>query len=202
MLVIPNPDEQGLKKKVVKLINPSEEMARSNNSKCKTEPRFKPKIGSVFPAKRRLVKRMMFDYILHSLANIFCPPGSDTGNPSFSEPSQSKNNNNGCFKICTTPKSSNPKKSKIIYPASRPWLIVVILFLGLFFFLGKDKLAIFRPLLIMQWTYCTIDCWLSFLFLLYRFVSFYFYIIVYMVYTFFVFYGDRSICAARFHCRT
>ncbi|KAF3976390.1 hypothetical protein CMV_000411 [Castanea mollissima] len=88
----------------------------------KTEPWFKPKIGSVFPAKKRLVKRMMFDYILHSLANIFCSPGSDTGTPSFSESSQSKNNNNhnGCFKICTTPKSSNPKKSKIIYPTSRP----------------------------------------------------------------------------------
>lgn len=181
-------------------------MAWSNNSKCKTELRFKPKIGSVFPAKKRLVKRMMFDYILHSLANIFCPSCSDTGSPSFSETSQSKNNNNGCFKICTTPKSSNPKKSKIIYPASRPWLIVVILFLGLRFFsyyyFFKDTLAIFRPLLIMQWTYCTIDCWLSFLFLLYRFVSFYFYIIVYMVYTLFVFYGDHSWCAGSFHCRT
>ncbi|KAF3976391.1 hypothetical protein CMV_000412 [Castanea mollissima] len=120
MLVTLNPDEQGLEKKVVKLISPSEEMARSNNSKCKTEPRFKPKIGSVFPAKKRLVKRMIFDYILHSLANIFCPPGSDTGSPSFSEPSQSENNSNGCFKIFTIPKSSNPKKSKIIYPASRP----------------------------------------------------------------------------------
>ncbi|KAK9993759.1 hypothetical protein SO802_023462 [Lithocarpus litseifolius] len=121
MLVMLDPDEQGLEKKVVRLINPSEEMARSNNSKCKAEPRFKPKIGSVFPAKKRLVKRMMFDYILHSLANIFCS-GSDTGTPSFSESPQSKNNNNnnGCFKICTTPKSSNPKKSRIIYPASRP----------------------------------------------------------------------------------
>nr|POE65561.1 hypothetical protein CFP56_71204 [Quercus suber] len=120
MLAMLKPDEQGLEKKVVKLSNPSEEMARSNNSKCQTEPRFKPKIGSVFPAKKRLVKRMMFDYILHSLAKIFCPPGSHTGSPSLSEPSQSKNNNDGCFKICTTPKSPNPKKSKIIYPASRP----------------------------------------------------------------------------------
>nr|POE65562.1 hypothetical protein CFP56_71205 [Quercus suber] len=113
MLVMLNPDEQGLEKKVGKLINPSEEMARPNNSKCKTEPRFKSKIGSVFPAKKRLVKRMMFDYIFHSLAKIFCPPGSDTGSPPFSIPSQPKNNNNGCFKICTTPKSSNPKKTII-----------------------------------------------------------------------------------------
>ncbi|KAK7844244.1 hypothetical protein CFP56_011092 [Quercus suber] len=98
MLAMLKPDEQGLEKK--------------------TEPRFKPKIGSVFPAKKRLVKRMMFDYILHSLAKIFCPPGSHTGSPSLSEPSQSKNNNDGCFKICTTPKSPNPKKNKL--PIFRP----------------------------------------------------------------------------------
>ena len=65
MVVKVYPDEQGLwgmmveLQKVVKL-NPNEELARS-----KTEPWFKPKIGSVIPAKRRLVKRMMFDYILH-----------------------------------------------------------------------------------------------------------------------------------------
>nr|POE84051.1 hypothetical protein CFP56_39443 [Quercus suber] len=102
-----------LEKEMLVRLNPDE-------LEKKTEPRFKPKIGSVSPAKKRLVKRMMFDYILHSLANIFCS-GSDTGTPSFSESSQSKNNNNnGCFKICTAPKSSNPKKSKIIYPTSSP----------------------------------------------------------------------------------
>ncbi|GMP46733.1 hypothetical protein CsSME_00014780 [Camellia sinensis var. sinensis] len=39
---------------------------------AKTEPRFKPKKGSVIPAKRRLVKTMMFNCIVESIASLFC----------------------------------------------------------------------------------------------------------------------------------
>ncbi|PON91580.1 hypothetical protein TorRG33x02_126190 [Trema orientale] len=35
------------------------------------QPHFRPKRGSVFPAERRSVKRMIFDHILHSLATAF-----------------------------------------------------------------------------------------------------------------------------------
>ena len=37
---------------------------------AENQPHFRPKKGSIFPAKRRSVKRMMFDYIVSSLASI------------------------------------------------------------------------------------------------------------------------------------
>ncbi|PRQ26662.1 hypothetical protein RchiOBHm_Chr6g0297031 [Rosa chinensis] len=41
--------------------------------KLKTEANwFKPKKGSVFPAKRRLVKTMVFHFILNFVASGFC----------------------------------------------------------------------------------------------------------------------------------
>ncbi|KAG2665851.1 hypothetical protein I3760_15G027300 [Carya illinoinensis] len=36
------------------------------------KPWFKPKVGGLIPAKRRLVKRMMFDYIANSITRVFC----------------------------------------------------------------------------------------------------------------------------------
>ncbi|KAG2665852.1 hypothetical protein I3760_15G027400 [Carya illinoinensis] len=69
-------------------------------------PRFKPKAGSVFPAKRRSVKRMMLDSFIQFLALNFYGPG----HPSCSPASQSKN--------FGPPKSANAKQSKIIYPSS------------------------------------------------------------------------------------
>jgi hypothetical protein len=46
-------------------------------------PPSKPKKGGVIPPKRRLVKRMMFDPILQSIATFLCPhrhpSSSDTG---------------------------------------------------------------------------------------------------------------------------
>ncbi|KAG2665861.1 hypothetical protein I3760_15G028300 [Carya illinoinensis] len=69
-------------------------------------PWFKPKGGSVFPAKRRSVKRMMLDSFIQFLARNFRRPG----HPSSSAASQSKN-----FR---PPKSANAKQSKIIHPSS------------------------------------------------------------------------------------
>ncbi|KAG2665859.1 hypothetical protein I3760_15G028100 [Carya illinoinensis] len=62
-------------------------------------PRFKPKAGSVFPAKRRSVKRMMLDSFIQFLARNFRRPGR----PSSSAASQSK--------------SANAKQRKIIHPS-------------------------------------------------------------------------------------
>ncbi|KAL7246129.1 hypothetical protein ACSBR2_001294 [Camellia fascicularis] len=52
---------------VVVVMKPIEEVVEA-----KTEPLFKPKKGSVIPAKRRPVKTMMFDYIAQSMASLFC----------------------------------------------------------------------------------------------------------------------------------
>ncbi|GMN50352.1 hypothetical protein TIFTF001_019517 [Ficus carica] len=43
----------------------------------KPEPRFKPKIGSVFPKKRRSVKRLMLDY---AQLRLFGSTSADTSN--------------------------------------------------------------------------------------------------------------------------
>jgi hypothetical protein len=66
--------------------------------KISTEPRFKPKIGSVIPAKRRSVKRMMYDSVAQAIAHVFRPrpPPSSSADPQYSD---------SCF-----------KKSKRIYP--------------------------------------------------------------------------------------
>ncbi|KAG2665857.1 hypothetical protein I3760_15G027900 [Carya illinoinensis] len=69
-------------------------------------PRFKPKAGSVFPAKRRSVKRMMLDSFIQFLARNFRRPFR----PSSSAASQSNN--------FLPPKSANAKQRKIIHPAS------------------------------------------------------------------------------------
>ncbi|GMY36363.1 hypothetical protein FCV25MIE_31605 [Fagus crenata] len=50
--------------KVVKL-SPIEELPR--------QVWAEPKQGSVFPAKRRLVKRMMFDQFVQFIAHVLCP---------------------------------------------------------------------------------------------------------------------------------
>jgi hypothetical protein len=99
-----NPDGQGLwdgveKPEKVAKLNPDEEPAGS-----KTQPLFKPKVGSVIPAKKKLVKRMMFDCLAQFIS----------GGPSASGASQSNTTASGCSKKFPPPKSSNDKKSKII----------------------------------------------------------------------------------------
>ncbi|CAK9176819.1 unnamed protein product [Ilex paraguariensis] len=42
-----------------------------NSGEPTTEPWFKPKKGSVIPAKRRSVKKMMFDSMVQSVASLF-----------------------------------------------------------------------------------------------------------------------------------
>ncbi|KAG6671749.1 hypothetical protein I3842_16G020100 [Carya illinoinensis] len=48
-------------------------------ARSETEPRFKPKAGSVFPKKKKLVQRMMRDYMIQSCANSFPGRVSDDG---------------------------------------------------------------------------------------------------------------------------
>ncbi|KAF3436013.1 hypothetical protein FNV43_RR23105 [Rhamnella rubrinervis] len=57
-------------------LNPTEEFGGTTP----TEPWFKPKAGSVFPVKKRLVKTMMFDYIVKSFRGFHFSPPSSAGN--------------------------------------------------------------------------------------------------------------------------
>ena len=94
-----NPDGQGVwddveKPEKVAKLNPDEEPAGSE-----TQLLFKPKVGSVIPAERRLVKRMIFDCLAQSIS----------GGPSVSGASHS-NTTSGRPKKFLPPKSSNDKK--------------------------------------------------------------------------------------------
>ncbi|PQP96372.1 hypothetical protein Pyn_19511 [Prunus yedoensis var. nudiflora] len=80
-----------------KELTPSLEIiAHENKTKREEEPWFKPKPGSVIPAKRRLVKSMMLDQILH-----VCP---------------SMASESGVSETQDKPKTSNTKKSNHVYP--------------------------------------------------------------------------------------
>ncbi|KAJ4700795.1 Filaggrin-2 like [Melia azedarach] len=59
-----------------------------------TEPRFKPKKGSMIPSRRRLVKRMMFDELVQSLASVF---GSVKKQASAAAPKASNVNDKAVF---------------------------------------------------------------------------------------------------------
>ncbi|KAJ4700797.1 hypothetical protein OWV82_024120 [Melia azedarach] len=59
-----------------------------------TEPRFKSKKGSVIPAKRRSVKRMMLDQLVLSLASVF---GSVKKQVTGSAPKASNSNDRAVF---------------------------------------------------------------------------------------------------------
>jgi hypothetical protein len=48
-------------------------------------PPFKPKKWGVIPPKRKLVKRMMFDSILKSIATLLCCPHRHPSGPSPSD---------------------------------------------------------------------------------------------------------------------
>lgn len=73
-----------------------------------TNYRFKPKKGSVFPAKRKLVKTMVFESMVKWVASVFCsalPPPSPPSGASANQPNM-------------TPmgKVANSKKCKQIAP--------------------------------------------------------------------------------------
>lgn len=53
---------------VKKVRDQTQEMA---TAEAKTKPLSQSEIGSVFPAKRRLVKKLMFDKIVKSIASLF-----------------------------------------------------------------------------------------------------------------------------------
>ena len=42
------------------------------------------KNGGIFPVKRRLVKKMMFDYIFHKLVSVFCSSSEIVSEPKAS----------------------------------------------------------------------------------------------------------------------
>ncbi|KAL7208461.1 hypothetical protein ACSBR1_030246 [Camellia fascicularis] len=51
---------------------------------AKTKPRFKPKIGGglIYPPKRKLVKKSMWDCMVQTIASCFYP--NPTSNPPYS----------------------------------------------------------------------------------------------------------------------
>ncbi|PON51435.1 hypothetical protein PanWU01x14_216790 [Parasponia andersonii] len=75
----PNPDEKEVRPKTAlqKEIKPDpvEKMMKKKNNK-----EFKPKTGGVFPAKKRSVKKMMFDYIVET-CSVFHHGGSSSAKP-------------------------------------------------------------------------------------------------------------------------
>ncbi|CAL9023291.1 unnamed protein product [Prunus brigantina] len=77
------------------LTPPQEITAHESKTKREEEPWFKPKPGNVIPAKRRLVKSMMLDQILHVCPSMASESGVST---------QDK------------PKTSNAKKSNHVLP--------------------------------------------------------------------------------------
>ncbi|CAB4293641.1 unnamed protein product [Prunus armeniaca] len=71
---------------------------------------FKPKKGSVFPAKRKLVKTMVFESIVKWVASVFCsahppPPPPPPSGASANEPN-----------MTPVGKVANSKKCKQIAP--------------------------------------------------------------------------------------
>ncbi|KAK9265339.1 hypothetical protein L1049_027254 [Liquidambar formosana] len=83
-------------------------------TEAKVEPWFKPKSGGIIPRKRKLVKRMIFDYLVESIASLF---RSRAGSTSSTGPPPS-NNCSTCFKtVLPPPATSNGKKKKAaIFP--------------------------------------------------------------------------------------
>ncbi|KAJ0085619.1 hypothetical protein Patl1_08244 [Pistacia atlantica] len=80
------------------MVSPSEE--ESGNQ---AEPWFKSKKGSVIPAKRRLLKRLMFDHFVKSIASLF---GSTWCSDAISS-----------LKMVSEPNSTNDGKSTAaVYP--------------------------------------------------------------------------------------
>ncbi|KAK9265334.1 hypothetical protein L1049_027249 [Liquidambar formosana] len=76
---------------------------------AKAESRFRPKSGGIIPPKRKLVKRMMFDYLAQSIASLF---GSHPGSSSSAGPPPS-NMCSTCFEMVSPPPTtSNGKNMK------------------------------------------------------------------------------------------
>ncbi|PQP96362.1 hypothetical protein Pyn_00256 [Prunus yedoensis var. nudiflora] len=91
--------------------NPKEPMKLNlspSQDQTKADPwLFKPKAGSVFPVKKRLVKRMMFDQIVQ----CFCSVSDYTNSPSASAAGVSET---------TTSSNSNKVISNHVYPSPPP----------------------------------------------------------------------------------
>ncbi|KAG7941125.1 hypothetical protein I3843_16G023000 [Carya illinoinensis] len=75
---------------------------------AKTQPCFTPKKGSVIPAKRRLVKRMMFDSIVQIITSLFCSCGGSSSGVSITK---SKNYSSSSSKVAAQPNSSYGRKN-------------------------------------------------------------------------------------------
>ncbi|GMY06633.1 Filaggrin-2 like [Fagus crenata] len=98
----------------VKRLTTKPEMVVEMNSddqeevRAMTQPRFTPKNGSVIPARRRLVKTIMLDSIVHSIASLVRSLGSSEDPKALSKKSSS------CSKTVPLPppNSSNGKKNE------------------------------------------------------------------------------------------
>ncbi|WKA09353.1 hypothetical protein VitviT2T_027010 [Vitis vinifera] len=79
----------GLETKIWMPKNPGEEVVGEPDSTPR--PWFEPKKGSVIPPKRKLVKRMMLDYILNSFASLICCGDSLTSATNAKKKKKKKN---------------------------------------------------------------------------------------------------------------
>ena len=76
---------------------------------AEVEPWFKPKKGGLIPPKRKLVKKMMFDLIVKSIATLLCL---------HHHPSSSSSSSSSEVEMTSTPlkKSSKNLKNMKIFP--------------------------------------------------------------------------------------
>ncbi|KAJ7965477.1 hypothetical protein O6P43_015111, partial [Quillaja saponaria] len=92
-----------------KLVGVNQNIADQESSMAKSGLRIKygrPTKATVIPARRKLVKRMIFDSIFYFIANLCCPEVNQL------------NRTNSCFKVIEMPKSPSAEKNKAkgIYP--------------------------------------------------------------------------------------
>lgn len=80
---------------------------------CRAKTQLKK--GSVIPAKKRLVKTMMFDYIIYIVQSIACLLCS-RGPSSSGAPKALSKNSCSCSEMVPPPNSSNGKKKNNIFP--------------------------------------------------------------------------------------
>lgn len=95
---------------MLKRVNSSDDEEAVRDKTVTQQYRFQPKTGSVIPAKRRLVKTLMYESIVQSVASLFCSRGCVAS-------SSSSKNRTIDSKITVPPNSSaNGRKDNNIFP--------------------------------------------------------------------------------------
>ncbi|EXC24169.1 hypothetical protein L484_015186 [Morus notabilis] len=116
-----NPDVEDQAKKTA-MANTGEDVMSPAEAELmkQPEPRFKQKMGSVFPRKRRSVKKLMFDYVRLQLGSTSAP--ADTSQIVVDDDDDDGiNHTNCCFNSTSSAalfpeEASNAIKAKRVYP--------------------------------------------------------------------------------------